>query len=243
MTTNFGIKGFIKTSFIDWPGKICSVVFLGGCGFRCPACHNPKLVLEPGSLPDYPLDEVLGYLDLRGEWIDGVTITGGEPTVQRDLPQLLRVLRQMPVKIKLDTNGSHPVMLEALIESGLVDAVFMDVKAPLNAEHYARVAGVPADVTKIRRSIQVLKRSGLEITFRTTVVPDLVEEPELAAIRAELGDAHHFVIQAFRNVDTLDASISSRTEFDLARVESMRRRFEVPRLPAEPQQYVYAGSA
>ena len=80
MNSNFGIKGFISTSLVDWPGKICSVVFLGGCGFRCPACHNPTLVLNPGSLPDYPLEEICRSLSNRSKWIDGVTVTGGEPT-------------------------------------------------------------------------------------------------------------------------------------------------------------------
>ena len=125
------IKGFIKTSFLDWPGQVCSVVFLGGCGFRCRACHNPQLVLDPASLPDFPLEEIFQYLEQRAGWIDGVTVTGGEPTSDRHLPDLLKAFRLRRLKIKLDTNGSRPDVLEKLIANDLVDAVFMDVKAPL----------------------------------------------------------------------------------------------------------------
>ncbi len=156
MNNNFGIKGFISTSLVDWPGKICSVVFLAGCGFRCPACHNPKLVLNPGSLPDYPIEEICRSLSNRSKWIDGVTVTGGEPTARKDLPDLLRILREYGVKVKLDTNGSNPQMLEDLIRSGLIDAVSMDVKAPLDSTAYSVVAGAPIDIEVIKRSILLL---------------------------------------------------------------------------------------
>ena len=137
MNDTFHIKGFIPTSFLDWPGTICSVIFLGGCGFRCPACHNRNLVLEPRSLPDYPVEEILRSLDARGNWIDGITVTGGEPTIHKSLPNLLRIFRHRKLKIKLDTNGSNPEMLEALIDLRLVDAVSMDIKAPLTSEEYS----------------------------------------------------------------------------------------------------------
>ena len=151
MDDTFRIKGFIPTSFLDWPGNLCSVIFLGGCGFRCPACHNPKLVLEPGSLPDYPLREILRNLDARGNWIDGITVTGGEPTIHESLPNLLKFFRQRKLKIKLDTNGSNPSMLEALINRGLIDAVSMDIKAPLTSEEYSRAAGVRVNLAAIER--------------------------------------------------------------------------------------------
>jgi pyruvate formate lyase activating enzyme len=222
------IKGFIKTSFLDWPGKVCSVVFLGGCGFRCLACHNPQLVLNPGSIPDFPLEEILRYLDQRRGWIDGVTVTGGEPTSDRQLHALLRTFRSLDLKIKLDTNGSRPDVLEELMRNDLIDAVFMDVKAPLTSEEYSRVAGVPVNVGVIRRSIDILKRSFVEVRFRTTVVPGLVEEAELALIAKALGDVEHFAIQAFRNVETLDHSLTQIEEFNPSRVDAMRRQFEIP---------------
>ncbi len=238
------IKGFIKTSFLDWPGKVCSVVFLGGCGFRCRACHNPKLVLDPGSIPDFPQEEILQYLDLRKEWIDGVTVTGGEPTSDRHLPDLLRTFRSLDLKIKLDTNGSRPDVIEALLRNDLVDAVFMDVKAPLTSEEYSKVAGVAVNAGVIRRSIDILTRSFVEVRFRTTVVPGLVEEAELALIAKALGDVEHFAIQAFRNVETLDRSLTEIEEFDPARVDDMRRQFEIPSPAADgAPQYSFSRTA
>lgn len=224
----YSIKGFVPTSFVDWPGKISSVIFLAGCGFRCPACHNHKLVTDPDSLDDYPLDEIFRQLKRRNHWIDGVTVTGGEPTVRANLPQLLRLLRECGARVKLDTNGANPGMLARLIESGLVDAVYMDVKAPLDARHYSRVAGVPVDPAVIRRSIRILNGSGVEVAFRTTVVPGLVEEPELKLIVKALGPVHRFIVQPFRSAETLDPHLRGATEFSLDRIEAMKTTFEIP---------------
>lgn len=241
MGETFRIKGFIPTSFLDWPGNLCSVVFLGGCGFRCPACHNPKLVLEPRSVPDFPLVEILRHLDARGNWIDGVTITGGEPTIHESLPNLLKIFRQRELKIKLDTNGSSPSMLEALISQGLIDAVSMDIKAPLTPEEYSRAAGVPVDLALIKRSLDILRHSKLEVIFRTTAIPGLVEEPQLERIGRALGNVKRYIVQAFRNVDTLRPDFACREEFGQARVDRMRECFEVPsRMPFKAQ-YATAG--
>ncbi|MDQ7785113.1 MAG: anaerobic ribonucleoside-triphosphate reductase activating protein [Desulfomonilaceae bacterium] len=228
MRNNFNIKGFISTSLVDWPGKVSSVIFLGGCGFRCPACHNHRLVLHPETVDDYPVADVMKQLKRRDKWIDGVTVTGGEPTMRKDLPDLLRLFRDRGLKVKLDTNGSNPGVVARLIDHGLVDAIFMDVKAPLDARRYAEVAGVAVDPRIIRRSIGILKSSGLEVVFRTTVVPGLVEEPELRSIRESLGRVPRFIVQPFRNVDTLNPAFSRKREFDLERFELMRSSYEVP---------------
>lgn len=229
------IKGFIPTSLVDWPGKIAAVMFLARCGFRCPACHNHRLVLAPDSIDDYPIDDILGRLSQRRNWIDGVTVTGGEPTLSRDLPDLLGLIKETGVSVKLDTNGSNPTMLRQLVQMDLVDAVFMDVKAPLNAQHYSRVAGVPVDPRIIKRSIRILKDSGLEVAFRTTVIPGLVQEPELESIRETLGAVQRFIVQPFRNADTLDPEFTARQPFHLSRFEEMRERFEVPSPAALPR--------
>lgn len=241
MDNTFRIKGFIPTSFLDWPGNLCSVIFLGGCGFRCPACHNPKLVLEPRSLADYPLREILRNLDARGKWIDGVTVTGGEPTIHKSLPNLLKIFRQRGLKIKLDTNGSNPGMLEALISRGLVDAVSMDIKAPLNSEEYSRAAGVPVDLTAIERSVDLLRHSKLEVTFRTTAIPGLVEEPQLERIGRALGNVKRYIVQAFRNVDTLRPDFAGIQEFSQDRVDRMRECFEIPSSMPLTARYASAG--
>ncbi len=228
MNNNFGIKGFISTSLVDWPGYLCSIVFLGGCGFRCPACHNAKLVLNPEAVPDYPLEEICAKLSNRSNWIDGVTVSGGEPTTHKTLPHLLEILVEYGVKIKLDTNGSNPQMLEDLIHSGLIHAVAMDVKAPLKSAVYSTVAGVPVNIDLIKRSIRIITSSPVEVTFRTTVIPGLVEEPELERIRDELGDVPRFIVQSFRSTETLNHSFSRIPEFSRVRVDEMRARFETP---------------
>ena len=228
------IKGFIPTSFVDWPGKISSVIFLAGCGFRCPACHNYKLVTDPDSLDDYPLDEILRQLERRKHWIDGVTVTGGEPTIRSNLPELLSLLRECGARVKLDTNGARPAMLARLIESGLVDAVYMDVKAPLDARHYSRAAGVPVDPAVIRRSIRILNSADVEVAFRTTVVPGLVEEPELRLIVRALGPAHRFIVQPFRGAETLSPHLREAKEFSLDRFEAMKTTFEIPAASSVP---------
>jgi pyruvate formate lyase activating enzyme len=239
--SNYGIKGFIPTSMLDWPGKVCSVIFLGGCGFRCPACHNHKLVLNPESMPDVLLSDILKFLASRKAWIDGVAITGGEPTLRKDLPQLLEIFRGQGHLAKLDTNGSNPRMLEKILSAGLVQGVSMDIKAPLNREAYARVAGVPVDVDAILKSIQMLKAADLDVTFRTTVIPGLVEEAEVGSIRKSIGDVPGYSIQAFRNTDTLAPDFADIEEFDLERVENMRKLFEVPSNKLAEKRYSLAG--
>ena len=229
MAERFHIKGFIPVSMLDWPGRISCVVFLGGCGFRCPACHNPKLVLEPESLPDVPLKRLLEYLEGRIPWIDGVAVTGGEPTLRWNLPRFLEIFRSYGLAIKLDTNGSNPAMIERLLADGLVDAIAMDVKAPLTREEYSAVAGVPVDPGRIARSIGILKASGIEVTFRTTVIPGLVEEPELARIREFLGHVRRYVVQPFRNLETLAPSFARIEPFSARRFEEMQSMFEIPR--------------
>ncbi|MFH1115003.1 MAG: anaerobic ribonucleoside-triphosphate reductase activating protein [Pseudomonadota bacterium] len=242
MTDKFNIKGFVSGSLVDWPGKISSVIFLGGCGFRCPACHNHSLVLHPDEMEDYPVEDVLRQLNAGRKWIDGVTVTGGEPTMRRDLIDLLRLLRDEGFRVKLDTNGSNPGMLSRLIDYRMVDAVFMDVKAPLDALRYAAVAGVPVNPGIIRRSISILKSSGLEVVFRTTVIPGLVEEPELACIRESLGRVPRFIVQPFRNVDTLNPDFTHKREFDPERFERMRSTYEIrPLRDPAGRHYLRAG--
>jgi pyruvate formate lyase activating enzyme len=231
MQANLGIKGFIPTSLVDWPGRICSVLFLGGCNFRCPACHNRQLVVDQESLPEIPLEETVAYLSSRNRWIDGVTVTGGEPTTRKSLPYVFSALRDKGVSTKLDTNGSNPRVLDRLIRMRLVDAVFMDVKAPLDERRYQAVAGVPVDLSCIEESIDLLLGANIEVTFRTTAIPGLVEEPQLAEITRRLGSSRRFLVQSFRRGDTLDPSMAARVEFSMDRVERMKRRFETDPAP------------
>lgn len=221
------VKGFIPLSMLDWPGKMCSVIFLGGCNFRCPACHNHELVMRPDSLPDHSMEEIIVYLSSRSGWIDGVTITGGEPTVNPCLETLLSMIAQSGVLVKLDTNGSNPMLLEKLISNNLISSVSMDVKTSLEKECYSKVAGVRIDLERIKTSINMIRNSGIQYCFRTTVIPGLVGERELTDIKRAIGDDSPFIVQAFKNLETLDPQFRDLPQYDLARFEAMRDAFEI----------------
>lgn len=207
MRDRMKIIGFIKTSLLDWDGHVVASIYLPGCNFRCPFCHNRDVVLDPGSFEEVPFQEVEEFIKANSEFLDGVVVTGGEPTMHRDLPDLLRKLKALGVKVKLDTNGTDPEMLRDLIDSGLVDYVAMDLKAPLN-EKYSDVAGVEVPLDKIKRSIELLETSGVEHEFRTTVVPILLTPGDIEAIAAYIGGAKKFALQQFRPEHTLDPKLS-----------------------------------
>ncbi len=223
------IKGFLPLSMLDWPEKVTSVIFLGGCSFRCPACHNHELVLSPERHLDQPLGQVIGFLRERTKWIDGVTITGGEPTCHEGTPELISKFKDLSLKVKLDTNGANPTMLEELIHQGLIDAVSMDIKAPLETGLYSRLAGVSVNLSNIKRSIQLLKTSRISVFFRTTVIPGLIGENELDSIRNQLGNVSRYSIQKFRNIDTLDPEFRKIPDLDLESFDSLQLKFEQPR--------------
>jgi len=172
------IKGYIDLSFIDWDGKISSVFFLPRCNFRCPFCHNSPLVLDPESGNSITLERVDDYLEKQKGWTDGVCVTGGEPTLHSDLPRLCSKIKEMGFLVKLDTNGTNPVMVKELMEKGLVDYVAVDIKAPLTVEKYCRAIGVKADkfLGKVKETVRTLLGSKMDYEFRTTVVPTLHEE-------------------------------------------------------------------
>lgn len=202
MLTACRIKGFIETSLLDWPGRIAAVVFLPGCNFRCPFCHNHGLVLRPDSVADVPVEAALESLRENTGWVDGVVVTGGEPTLSTGLEGLLRLFRAEGIGIKLDTNGSNPGVLARLIGGGFVDAVAMDIKAPLTRETYSLASGVEVDVTRIAASIASLNASGLEVTYRATVVPGLHDEDTVRAMASAVGGMR-LVLQDFRPDDAL----------------------------------------
>lgn len=190
------IKGFLETSFLDWRGKISAVLFLPGCNFRCPYCHNYTLVSDPDSLATLPFDVVLDRLRPFVNWIDGVVITGGEPTLHPRLPELIKAIKAEGFLIKLDTNGHRPKVIEDLAERGLLDMVAMDLKAPLEALAYARSAGRAVDLGRIRRSMDFLKKSGLAHEFRSTILPAWHGPAELAAMADTLCGAQAWTLQA-----------------------------------------------
>jgi pyruvate formate lyase activating enzyme len=196
------VKGLEKFAPKDFPGFIASTVFLGGCNFRCPFCHNAELVLRPEKLADIPMDFFLAYLDSRKGWLEGLCITGGEPVLADELEGLLEVIKQRGLLVKLDTNGSQPEKLERLVRAGLVDRVAMDIKAP--QDRYREVTGVAVDPEDVARSAAFLRDSGTPVLFRTTVVPGLIGSEDIEAIGRWLRGAPVYQIQQFSPVGTLD---------------------------------------
>jgi pyruvate formate lyase activating enzyme len=219
------IKGFLPLSMLDWPGKVSSVIFLGGCAFRCPFCHNHELALSPEKFPDQPLDYVIGFLKERAKWIDGITVTGGEPTCHEGLPRLLERFKDLRLSVKLDTNGSNPGMLERLLQEDLISAVSMDIKAPLDPLLYSKLAGVSVNMGSINKSIEILKKSDIVVFFRTTVIPGLIGEQELQLIKDQLGDIPCYSIQRFRNKDTLDPEFKKIPDLDLGVFDYLQLKF------------------
>ncbi len=208
------IKGFLETSFVDWPGKICSVLFLPYCNFRCPYCHNHPLVFHAEQYPSIHFDDILNRLLSLGDWIDGVCLTGGEPTLHVDLPSLTREIHRRGFLVKLDTNGSNPQMLENLIEARQVDFVSMDVKAPLDPFSYRRSTGIPVDLNLILRSIEILKKEKVEYEFRMTVVPGLHRKEDVKNLGSQLRAGRRFVLQNFNPENPLDPSLKNILPYD-----------------------------
>lgn len=196
------IKGLEKFAPKDFPGQISSTVFLGGCNFRCPYCHNSDLVLRSKSLPTFPMDYFLSFLDSRKNWLEGICITGGEPLLQKDLEVLLSLIKERVLLVKIDTNGSFPSRLEELIQKKLVDYVAMDVKASL--ERYKEVVKSEVKTEDIVKSIEIIKSSGLKYMFRTTVVPGLVGSDDVKKISQMLKGTKIFQIQQFVPNNTID---------------------------------------
>ena len=189
------IQGLQKMTLLDYPGRVACTVFLGGCDLRCPFCHNGGLVLGPMPA-ELDSEELLAFLRKRRGLLDGVCVTGGEPLLRPDLPELLSQIKELGYPVKLDTNGGRPAQLRALAEAGLVDYVAMDVKnAPAR---YAETVGVPDfDLAPVEESIRLLRKSTVDYEFRTTLVRELHRPEDLDAIAAWLAGSPRYYLQNF----------------------------------------------
>ena len=202
------IKGWEKISLLDFPGGICSTLFLGGCNFRCPYCHNRELVLEPQNLPTIPAEEVLNFLRQRSSILDAVCLSGGEPTLQEELFFFLAEIKKLGLKVKLDTNGTRPRVISRLLEAGLLDYVALDLKAPY--AKYPSLTGTAADTAEVKETVALLKDSSFEHEFRTTVVPELLKEEDILDIAREIAGGRLYVLQQFYPRSTMiDPSLLS----------------------------------
>ncbi len=182
------------TTLADYPERIAAVVYVVGCNFRCPFCHNRELVLpEELGTKTVPNDDVLSFLDERKKYLDGIVITGGEPTIQTELALFIKQVRQIGLSVKLDTNGSMPDVIDSLLSHGQVDYVAMDIKAP--PDRYSELAGVSVDIDAITRSVEVISNNACSHEFRTTVAPTLVEEDILNMIPLIKGATKYYLQQ------------------------------------------------
>lgn len=189
------IGGFQKNSMIDFPGLVSSVIFTSGCNFVCPYCHNPELAA--GRLPEgaEPIEEeeIFAFLNKRQGLIDGVVITGGEPTLQPDLERVITRIKALGFKVKLDTNGSHPETVAALLEKGLLDFVAMDIKSDLDG--YCLAAGKRFDATTVQESIRIIMDKAPAYEFRTTCVKPLLDKEKMADIGMMIQGAENYILQ------------------------------------------------
>jgi pyruvate formate lyase activating enzyme len=188
------IKGF-QSSLIDYPGNICITVFTGGCNYRCPFCQNADLVLNPEKLESISLESVLAEIEKKAKFIDGMTITGGEPLMNSDIEDLIRPVKESGLKVKLDTNGAYPELLGNLISQNLLDYVAMDIKS--SKEKYEKASGAKDVFGSVKKSAELLRASRIEYEFRTTAVPGLVEKEDIIKIGEWLSGAKNYYLQQF----------------------------------------------
>jgi len=197
------IGGFQSFSLIDYPDKICAIVFTQGCNFRCPYCHNPELIETKRSRSDrFKEEEILSFLERRKGKLEAVTITGGEPLLQAGLEDFLLKVKGLGYLVKLDTNGSFPQRLEKILESKTVDYLAMDIKSSL--DKYESVVGKKIETAQILKSIRLIMDSGLDYEFRTTVVKPLLEKDDFIKIGQLVQDSRLFVLQRFVSSKILD---------------------------------------
>ncbi|TRZ78663.1 anaerobic ribonucleoside-triphosphate reductase activating protein [bacterium] len=202
------IRGILPVSLIEWPGKISSVVFTGGCNLRCPFCHNKDLVIGLEQTDKISEDELLEKIKEKKEWIDAVCFTGGEPTLNQELPSLFQKIKEIKplndqLGIMIETNGTNPEMLTCLVQNKLVDFLAMDVKAPF--DQYTSLLKCPENlVGKISESVSLIMQSELDYEFRITVAPDVVSLENIGKIGEQIKGAKKAVLQQFRQLVTLD---------------------------------------
>jgi pyruvate formate lyase activating enzyme len=199
------ISGFQEVTLIDWEGRIASIIFISGCNFRCGFCHSKSLVLPESGSRAVPVSAIFQYLDKKQGWIDGVVITGGEPTLYREsLLGLLEDIKNLGLAVKLDTNGTSPEVLKLAIDKGLVDYIAMDIKAPLEQHAYSGAVSADISIEDIKASRDVIIASGIDYEFRTTAVPGVVSLNDVEKISESIMPAKKYRIQQFQAKDTLN---------------------------------------
>ena len=216
------IGGYQKLTLIDFPGTIATTVFTVGCSFRCPFCHNPELVLRAQfPAPNKMEQEFFKHLEKRKGKLEGVCITGGEPTIQPDIIEFIRKVRKMGFLVKLDSNGTRPDVLRQVFKEKLVDFVAMDIKN--TPEKYSETVGLTADIERIKLSVQLIMNSGVPYEFRTTVVPGLHRQEDFLEIGKWLKGAKSYFLQEYRDGILLDPNLRKKTNGKKINLEKIRK--------------------
>lgn len=233
------IQGLQKLTVLDFPGQVACIIFTAGCSFRCPFCHNATLVKGEGDVISE--EEIFSYLKKRQGILDGVVITGGEPTIQKDLKEFISKIKAMGYKVKLDTNGYHPKQLKELLDAGLLDYVAMDIKN--SKEKYALTTGIPnIDISRIEESVELLKNGNVPYEFRTTTMAELHSTQDIVAIAEWLEGASKHYIQSFKDSgDILNGTFTPLNEQKIAEFKQILTKtiLEVgTRQPQIPQHFV-----
>lgn len=212
---NIIIGGLQKSSLIDYPEKIAAIIFTQGCNFRCPYCHNPELIEGKGET----VNGVLEFLKTRIGKLDGVVITGGEPTIHKDLPEFIKEIKGLGFAVKLDTNGTNPEMLNTLIQEKLIDYVAMDIKAPIGqySDKYSEVTCSSVNIDNILKSIEILKNSQIyqnfDYEFRTTVVKSQLTTDDFEEIGKLIKGSKKYYLQKFVPSKTLNKTFMNQTTY------------------------------
>lgn len=215
------ISGFIKTSLLDYEGKIVSVIFTQGCNFKCPYCHNPQLIpLSNEETGLFSVKKIINFLQQRKGLIDGISITGGEPTLQQDLVSFIERVKSLGLLVKLDTNGSRPEILEKLLPSALLDYVALDIK--MSPDKYHLLSGTKKSVMKIQKSLQLIKKSKVDYELRTTVVPGLHSKDDIKSIGNFINKSSILYLQNFRPLVTYDTNLSTINSFPPSKLEEFK---------------------
>ncbi len=218
------MNGMQKSSFIDYPGKIVTTVFFGNCNFRCPYCHNSDLVFNK-DLPQIDESVLLEHLEKRRSVLDGICITGGEPTLHPELPDLIRHVKERGFLVKLDTNGTNPDMLDMLMSEELLDYVAMDVKAP--REKYADIVKVNMNMNLIQRSIDLIRSMAPDYEFRTTIVREMLGEGDIMAIGEWIKGSKRYVLQQFKPHKPLDPAFVNCHGYTKEEMESFAEKLRI----------------
>jgi pyruvate formate lyase activating enzyme len=221
------LGGLQKLTLIDYPGHVAATVFTVGCNFRCPFCHNPELVHATRNTQHATFleEEFFKLLRERQGKLEGVCITGGEPTIQPDLPEFIRKIKELGFKVKLDTNGARPDVLKQLYDDKMLDFVAMDIKNDL--ENYEKLANSKIDMERIKLSADLIRNSGIDYEFRTTVVPGLHVEADFEKIGQWLKGSKKYVLQAFEDKGKiLDPRLKKKIKGKRLNLEKIAKKIE-----------------